>query len=124
MGAQKPIHGPHEVDSDETGEELFKLPFDLWVFREIYKVINIQSNGEWSGGDVCDRIVGVVGGACEHARIRDVGFEADAGEDQRNLVVPVSGTAVFLRSQYLSLPASGSPMGGFTIVISLSGRTP
>jgi hypothetical protein len=36
----------------------------------------------------------------------------------------VSGTAVFLRSQYLSLPASGSPMGGFTIVISLSGRTP
>ena len=57
---------------DETGEELFELPFDLWVFREIYKVINIQSNGEWSGGDVCGGIVGVVDGACEHARIRGV----------------------------------------------------
>ncbi len=93
MGAQKPINGPHEVDGDETGEELFKLPFDLWVFREIYKVINVQSNGEWSGGDVCSGIVGAVDGACEHARIRGIGFEANAGNDRHNLVVTVSGTA-------------------------------
>jgi hypothetical protein len=69
MGAQKPIHGPHEFNGDETGEELFELPLDLWVFREIYKVIDIQSNGEWCGGDVRGRIVGVVDGACEQARI-------------------------------------------------------
>jgi hypothetical protein len=118
MGAKKPIHGPHEVDGDETGEELFKLPFDLWVFGEIYKVINIQSNCEWSGGDVCGRIVGVVDGACEHARIRDVGFEADAGEDRRNLVVPVSGTVAkavqsFLEEPIFAFASVGVSNGGF-----------
>ncbi len=104
MGAQIPIHGPHEFDGDETGEELFELPFDLWVFREIYKVINIQSNGEWCGGDVRGGIIGVIDGACEQARIRGVGFEADAGEDQCNFVVPVSGTTAEAVQSFLEEP--------------------
>jgi hypothetical protein len=106
MGAQKPIHGPHKdkVDSDETGEELFEPPFDLGVYRKIYKVINVQANGEWSGRDVCGGIVGVADGACEHARIRGIGFEADAGEDWLNLVVPVLGTAVEAVQSFLKEP--------------------
>jgi len=118
MGAQKPIHGPHEVDGDETGEELFELPFTLWVFREIYKVINIQSKGEWSGGDVRGRIVGVVDGACEQTRIRGIRFEADAGKDRRNLVVPVLGTAAeavqsFLEEPIFIFASIGVSNGGF-----------
>jgi hypothetical protein len=129
MGAQKPIHAPHEVDSNETGEELFERPFDLWVFREIYKVINVQSNSEWSRGDVCGGIVGVVDGACERARIRGIRFEADAGKDRRNVVVPVSGSAEeavqsFLKEPIFVFAGVGSPMGDFRIVILLSGRTP
>jgi hypothetical protein len=118
MGAQKPIHGPHEFDGDETGEELFEFPFDLWVFREIYKVINIQSNSEWCGGDVRGGIVGVLDGSCEQARIRGFGFEADAGEDRRNLVVPVSGTTAeavqsFLEEPIFVFASVGVSNGGF-----------
>ena len=118
MGAQKPIHGPHEVNGDETGEELFEPPFDLWVYREIYKVINVQANGEWSGRGVCGGIDGVPDGACEHARIRGVGFEANAGEDQPNLVVPVSGTAAEAMQSFLEEPvfvfaSAGVSNGGF-----------
>jgi hypothetical protein len=104
MGAQKPIHGPHEVDGDETGEELFEPPFDLRVYKKIYKVINVQANGEGSRRAVRGGIVGVADGACEHARIRGVGFEADAGEDQPNLVVPVSGTAAEAVQSFLKEP--------------------
>ncbi len=104
IGAQKPIHGPHEVDGDETGEEFFRPPFDLGVCRKIYKVVNVQANGEWSGRDVCGGIVGIADGACEHARIRGIGFEADAGEDRPNLVVPVSGTAAEAVQSYLKEP--------------------
>ena len=98
---------------------MFELPFDRWVFREIYKVISIQSNGEWSGWDVCDGIVGAVGGVCEHARIQGIGFEADAGKDRRNLVIPVSGTAAdeavqsFLEEPIFVFASIGVSNGGF-----------
>ena len=114
----KPIHGPREVDGDETGEELFEPPFNLKVYREMYKVINVQSNGEWSGKDVCGGIIGVADGACGHARIRGIGFEADAGKDQPNLVVPVSGTAAeavqsFLEEPIFVFAGVGVSNGGF-----------
>ena len=83
---------------------MFEPPFDLGVYRKIYKVINVQANGEWSGRDVCGGIVGVADGACEHARIRGIGFEADAGKDRLNLVVPVSGTAAEAVQSFLKEP--------------------
>ncbi len=39
MCAQEPIDSSQKVDSDEAGEELFKLSFNFEVFREINKVI-------------------------------------------------------------------------------------
>ena len=93
MCAQEPIDSSQKVDDDEAGEELFKPSFNFGVFREIDKVIDVESNGKGCGRDIVDGIVGVAYAACEHTWVRGIGFEANAGNDRHNLVVTVSGTA-------------------------------
>jgi hypothetical protein len=104
MSAQEPINGPQKVGGDKTGEELFKLSFDFRVFREINKVINIETHGKGGSRDVCSGIVGVADAACEHASIQGVGFEADALENCRDLVVPVTGTSADTVKHFLEEP--------------------
>ena len=60
MCAQEPINGPQKVDGDEAGEELFERSFNCGVFREINKVIDVESNGKGcsSSRDIRGRIVG------------------------------------------------------------------
>ena len=105
MSAREPINGPQKVDGgDEAGEELFEPSFYFGVFREINKVINIDSNGKGGSRDVRGGIVGVAYAACKHAWIRGIGFEADASENRRDLVVPVMGTSAETVQHFLEEP--------------------
>ena len=104
MSAQEPIIGPQKVAGDDTGEELFKLLFNFGVFREINKVINIESNGRGGSRDVHGGIVGVTDAACEHAWIRGVGFEANAVENRHDLIVLVTGTSAETIHHFLEEP--------------------
>ena len=104
MCAQEPIDGPQKVNSDEAGEKLFKPSFNFGVFREIDKVIDVESNGKGCGRDIVGGIVGVAYAACEHTWVRGVGFEADASENHRDLVVPVVGTSAETVQRFLEEP--------------------
>jgi hypothetical protein len=43
--------------------------------------------------DILGEIVGVTYAACDHTWVQGVGFEANASENRRDLVVPVAGTS-------------------------------
>ncbi len=121
--------GPQKVDGEEAGEELFEPSFNFGVFGEINKVINVESNGKGCSRDILGGIVGVAYAACEHTWVRGVGFEADASENCRDIVVPVAGTSTETVQRFLEEPISilgGIQVAdrGFTIVISSLGRTP
>jgi hypothetical protein len=104
MCAQEPINGPQKVNGDEAGEELFEPLFNFGVFREINKVIDVESNGKGCSRDILGGIVGVAYAACEHTWVRGVGFEADASENRRDLVVPVAGTSAETVQRFLEEP--------------------
>ena len=104
MSAQEPINGLQKVDGDEAGEELFEPAFNCGVFREINKVINVESNGKRGSRDVRGGIVGVAYAACEHAWIQGVGFEANALENRRDLVVPVAWASAETVQRFLEEP--------------------
>ena len=104
MCAQEPIGGPQKVDGDEAGEELFEPSFNFGVFREINKVINVESNGKGCSRDILGGIVGVAYAACEHTWVRGVGFEANALENCHDLVVPVAGTSTETIQRFLEEP--------------------
>jgi hypothetical protein len=93
VSTQEPINVSHKVDSDKTLEELFESAFNFGVFREIDKVVDVDSKGERGGRDVRGGIVGARDTTCEQAWVRGVGFEADAVEYRRDFVVPVAGTS-------------------------------
>ena len=93
MCAQEPIDGPQKVDGDKAREELFEPLFNCGVFREINKVIDVESNGKGCSRNILGGIVGVAYAVCEHTWVRGVGFEANALEARRDLVVPVAGTS-------------------------------
>ncbi len=76
-------------DSDEAGEELIEPSFNCGVFREINKFMDVESNGKGCSRDILGRSVGAAYAACEHTWVQGVGFEADALENRRDLVVPV-----------------------------------
>ncbi len=42
--------------------------------------------------------------ACEHTRVRDIGFEADASENGRDFLVPVAGTSAETVQRFLEEP--------------------
>ncbi len=104
MCAQKPIDSPQKVDGDEAGEELFEPSFNFGDFREINKVIDVESNGKGCGRDIVGGIVGVTYAACEHTWVRGIGFEADALENHHDLVVPVAGTSAETIQRFLEEP--------------------
>ena len=118
MSAQEPINGPPKVNSDKTGEELFKPSFNFRVFREINKVIDIESNGKGGSRDVDSGIVWVADASCEHAWIRGVGFGVDALENRRDLVVPVTGALAETIQRFLEEPIFG--LGGIRAVSCLT----
>ena len=66
MCAQEPIDGPQRVDGDEAGGELFEPSFNFGVFREINKVIDVESNGKGCSRNILGGIVGVAYAVCEH----------------------------------------------------------
>ena len=43
---QEPVDGAHEFDCKFGTEEAFKATLDLWVFREVHKVVNVESKVE------------------------------------------------------------------------------
>ena len=49
-------------------------------------------------------LLGVAYAACEHTWVRGVGFEADASENRRDLVVPVAGTSAETVQRFLEEP--------------------
>ena len=104
MCVQEPIDGPQKVNGDEAEEELFKPSFNFGVFREINKVIDVESNGKGCGRDIIGGIVGVAYAACEHTWVRGFGFEADALENRRDLVVPMVGTSAETVQRFLEEP--------------------
>jgi hypothetical protein len=59
MCAQEPIDSSHKVDGDEAGEEFFKPSFNVGVFREINKVIDVEPNGKGCSRDIFGGIVWV-----------------------------------------------------------------
>jgi hypothetical protein len=83
---------------------LFEPLFNFGVFREINKVINVESNGKGCSRDILGSIVGVANAACEHTWVRCVGFEADTLENHRDLVVPVVGTSAETVQHFLEEP--------------------
>jgi hypothetical protein len=104
MSAQEPINDPQKVEGDKAGEELFKPSFNFGVFREIVKVVDVESNGKGGSRDIRGWNDGVAYAACEHTWIRGVGFEANALEDCRDLVVPVAGTSAETVQCFLEEP--------------------
>ena len=93
MSAQEPINGLQKVDCDKAKEELFEPSFNLGVFREINKVIGVESNGKGVAGVSAAGLLGSHMLGCEPTWIRGVGFEADALENCRDLIVPVAETS-------------------------------
>jgi hypothetical protein len=104
MCAQEPIDSSQKVDDDEAVEELFKPSFNFGVFREINKVIDVEPNGKGCSRDILGGIVGVPYAACEHTWVRGIGFEADASENRRDLVVPMAGTSAETVQLFLEEP--------------------
>ena len=104
MCAQEPTNGPQKVNGDEAGEELFEPLFNFGVFREINKFIDLESNGKGCSRDIRCGIVGVAYAACEHTWVRGIGFEANASENCRDLVVLVVGTSTETVQHFLEEP--------------------
>jgi len=78
--------------------------FNFEVFREINNVINVEPNGKRCSRDILGGIVWVAYATCEHTWVRGVGFEADASENRRDLVVPVVETSAETVQHFLEEP--------------------
>ena len=44
--AQEPFDRAHEIHLDMFFEESLKLSFDVWIFQEVYKVVNVEAKSE------------------------------------------------------------------------------
>jgi len=104
MCAQEPIDSSQKVDGGEAGEKLFEPSFNCGVFREINKVIDVEPDGKGCSRDILGGIVGVAYAACAHTWVRGVGFEANALENRRDLVVLVAGTSAETIQCFLEEP--------------------
>jgi hypothetical protein len=40
---QKPLYSAHEFNSHQGGKEDFKFMFSCWVFREVHKIVDIET---------------------------------------------------------------------------------
>ncbi len=93
MSAEESIHGPHEFNRDYVGKELFESAFNLRVFREVDKVVDIDAKGEGGGGWL-DRGVGwVYDDSGEKSRVSRIFVEAESLEDALDFCVPMARTA-------------------------------
>jgi hypothetical protein len=105
------------------------MAFNLRVFQEVDKVVDVDAKGEGGGGWLNRGVGWVYDDSGEIARVRRIFLEAKTLEYALYFCVPMARTAgeavkVRSRSQYLFFSVPGSPMGGLTIVASSAGRMP
>ena len=50
MCAKEPFNSVHEINVDETRQDVLKLLLNFVAAGEVNKVVNIQSHREWNSG--------------------------------------------------------------------------
>jgi DNA-binding transcriptional regulator/RsmH inhibitor MraZ len=89
VSAKEPLNIPHEVDGDKFREDLTELAFNSITFREVDKVIHIETKAERDKSWRITLVRRIRDETGKEARIMRVGNESHRLKNGIDLVIPM-----------------------------------
>jgi hypothetical protein len=90
MVTQKPFNNTHEIDLTAFTEVMTEESLNVWVFREINKVVNIKPKRKRNRGRSSRRVIGVNDTSHVETRVLQRRVKADRLENVVDFVIPMA----------------------------------